>query len=94
MVTKSGGKFARDGGDWKLLHASCVAALRALHAGGYRIVIFRRGARVTAAAPQQRALPPHSRTPDSSRAPPRARLRRAATKAASRASSRASAPPR
>ena len=42
VVTKSGGSFARDAGDWKMLHASCVDAIRLLHAAGYRIVVFRR----------------------------------------------------
>ena len=42
VVTKSGGSFARDAGDWKMLHGSCVDAIRLLHSAGYRIVIFRR----------------------------------------------------
>ena len=44
VVTRSGGSFARDAGDWKVLHPPCVDALRLLHSAGYRIVVFRRAA--------------------------------------------------
>jgi hypothetical protein len=42
VVTRSGGSFARDAADWKVLHAESVDAIRLLHSAGYRIVVFRR----------------------------------------------------
>lgn len=42
VVTRAGSGFAKDPTDYRFLHGETVAALRTLHAAGYRIVVFRR----------------------------------------------------
>eukprot|EP00914_Ancora_sagittata_P026691 GHVO01052488.1.p1 GENE.GHVO01052488.1~~GHVO01052488.1.p1 ORF type:complete len:182 (-),score=28.53 GHVO01052488.1:370-915(-) len=40
IVTKSGRRFPRDDGDWKLYDAGVPKKLKEVHQAGYRIVIF------------------------------------------------------